>query len=126
MKPYPLPQQLEDDDLTEQFAEYTISDLHSNLLKLVQLNVAYLYCESLIIEELDCDLKVAKVLKCCQDKSYNLLSSDLPFELLIKLKQSKDEMNKGNWNRQHTIDLILNLIVDNTLLQSSLLRFVNH
>ena len=123
MNLYPLSQQLEDNDLIEQFAEYTISDLHSNLLNLVQKNVVYLYCESLIMEDLDCDLEVAEILDRVENKKQNLLSAELPFELLIELKRAKDEINKSNFNRPEIIDLILNLIIDNTLLQSSITKF---
>lgn len=120
----PFKQQIQDGDLAEQFADYTILDLRSNLLKLIQTNVIYSYCESLIIEEFDgAEEKIAKILDCCKEKDRALLHNQLPFKVLLKLKRVKDEVKQGDWDRQQIVGLILNLIVENTLLYSSLARF---
>lgn len=116
-------QQLEDEDLVTQFCDYTISDLQANLSKLIQINTVYSYCESLIIDDLDCEKEVAEILDCCRDKNRSLLCAELPFELLIKLKKTKDEVAKFNCNRHQIVEMILNLIIENTLLYSSLARF---
>ena len=120
----PFEQHIQDEDLTEQFADYTISDLRSNLLKLVQTNVVYSYCESLIIEELDCtESEIAMILDCCKEKDRSLLHTQLPFKVLLELKRVKDEVKQRDWNRQQIVGSVLNLIVENTLLYSSLARF---
>ena len=119
----PFEQHIEDEDLVEQFADYTIADLRSNLLKLIQTNVIYTYCESLILEEYDTESNIAEILDCCKKKEWALLNTQLPFEVLLKLKRVKDEMRQSNLNRQEAIGFILSLIVENTLLYSSLDRF---
>lgn len=119
----PFEQRVEDEDLVEQFADYTISDLRSNLSKLIQTNVIYTYCESLILEEYDTESNIADILDCCKKKEWALLNTQLPFEVLLKLKRVKDEIGQSNLNRQEAIGFILSLIVENTLLYSSLARF---
>lgn len=120
----PFEQHIEDEDLVEQFADYTISDLRSNLLKLIQTNVIYTYCESLILEEYDCtESNIAEILDCCKKKEWASLNTQLPFEILLKLKRVKDEIKQSSLNRQEAIGFILSLIVENTLLYSSLARF---
>lgn len=115
-------QQFEEDNLVEQFAEYTIAELRQNMLKLAQYNLVYRYCETLIIEY-DNEGMAIHIIDRCQDKSQNLLTKNLPFELLIELKKAKDEVLESDWTREYIIDSILNLIVDNTLLYSSLSKF---
>ena len=113
-----------EEDLAEYFSEYTVLDLQSNLLQLIQTNIIYSYCESLIMEDLEhTEEEVAKILKYCKEKKNLLLQSDLPFTVLHKLKKVKDEIAKSNLDRYEIIDLILNLIVENTLLHSSLAKF---
>lgn len=120
----PFEQYSQDEDLIEEFADYTISDLHSNLLRLIQINLVYSHCESLIIEEINCtEDKIALILDCCKNRERNLFHSELPFEVLLKLKQAKHEVQQSNRNRQQIISLILNLIIENTMLYSSLARF---
>lgn len=119
----PFEQRVEDKDLVEQFADYTIADLRSNLLKLIQTNVIYTYCESLILEEYDTESNIAEILDCCKKKEWTLLDTQLPFEILLKLKRVKDEIRQSDLNRQEAIGFILSLIVENTLLYSSLARF---
>ena len=120
----PFEQYSQDEDLIAEFADYTISDLRSNLLKLIQTNVVYSYCESLIVEDIDCtEEEIAQILDRCKDKERNLFHIELPFEILLKLKQAKDNVQQTNYNRQQIISLILNLIIENTLLYSSLARF---
>ena len=114
----------QDEDLIEQFSEYTVSDLRSNLLEQMQINVVYSYCESQIIEEPDCsEEEIAQIIDRCRSKNKNLLYSDLPFQVLLKLKRVKNELEDCNYTRTDMISLILNLIVENTLLYSSLARF---
>lgn len=109
-------------DLVNQFCEYTVSELRSNLLNLIQINVIYLYCEALIIENIDCtEAEIAQILDCCKNKT--LLNSSLPFHLWQKLKKAKDEVNESDWDRDSIINSILNLIVENTLLRSTLAKF---
>ena len=117
-------EQFEDRDLIEEFSHYTISDLQSNLSKLIQVNLVYSYCESLIMEQDDCDLEVAIILDSCQEKNFDFVCDRLPFDLLIKLKKVKDELKQDNWQRQELINSILNLILENTLLYSTLTKFV--
>jgi hypothetical protein len=120
----PFEQHIQDEDLAEQFAAYTTSDLRSSLLKLIQTNVVYSYCESLIIEEIDCtELEIAEILDCCKDKDRSSLQTQLPFKVLLELKRVKDELKQGDWDREQIIGSILNLVVENTLLYSSLARF---
>ena len=120
----PFEQHIQDEDLAEQFADYTTSDLRSSLLKLIQTNVVYSYCESLIIEDLDCtESEIAQILDCCKDKDRSLLHTQLPFKVLLELKRVKDELKQGDWDREQIIGSILNLVVENTLLYSSLARF---
>ena len=120
----PFEQRIQDEDLIEQFADYTISDLRSSLLKLVQTNVVYSYCESLIIEELDCtESEIATILDGCKEKDRALLHDRLPFKVLLELKRVKDEVKQRDWNRQQIVGSVLNLIVENTLLYSSLAKF---
>lgn len=119
----PFEQRVEDEDLVEQFADYTIADLRSNLLKLIQTNVIYTYCESLILEEYDTESNIAEILDCCKNKQWALLNTQLPFEVLLKLKRVKDEIRQSDLNRHEAIGFILSLIVENTLLYSSLAGF---
>ena len=120
----PFEQYSQDEDLIGEFADYTVLDLRSNLLKLIQTNIVYSYCESLIIEEIDCtEAEIAQILDCCKDKERNLFHAELPFEILLKLKKAKDEIQRSDRNRQQIISLILNLIIENTMLYSSLARF---
>lgn len=125
MIPNLLFEQYEEEDLIDQFSEYTVSDLQSNLLKLVQTNIIYSYCETLIIEDLDCtEESIAKIIECCKKKNQTLLNSTLPFQVLQELKKAKDEIKDSDYDRHYIINLILNLIVENTLLHSSLAKFV--
>ena len=120
----PFEQYSQDEDLIDQFAEYTTLDLRSNLLKLIQTNVVYSYCEALIVEKIDCtEEEIAQILDCCKDRNQNLLQAELPFEVLLKLKKAKDEVQQTERNREQIISLILNIIIENTLLYSSLARF---
>lgn len=120
----PFEQHIQDEDLAEQFADYTTSDLRSSLLKLIQTNVVYSYCESLIIEEIDCtELEIAEILDSCKEKDRSSLHTQLPFKILLELKRVKDELKQGDWDREQIIGSILNLVVENTLLYSSLARF---
>ena len=120
----PFEQYSQDEDLIDQFAEYTTLDLRSNLLKLIQNNVVYSYCESLIVEKIDCtEEEIAHILDYCKDREQNLFHVALPFEVLLKLKKAKDEVQQTERNREQTINLILNLIIENTMLYSSLARF---
>ena len=120
----PFEQYSQDEDLIAEFADYTISDLRSNLLRLIQTNIVYSYCESLIIEEINCtEAEIAQILDCCKQKEQSFLQIKLPFEILLKLKKAKDEIRQSDRNRQETISLILNLIIENTLLYSSLSKF---
>ncbi len=113
-----------DKDIAEQFAEYSLSDLQANLLKLIQTNIVYSYCESLIIEEIDrAEEKVASIFDYCQAQNKSLLYDSLPFGILLKLKRAKNDVKKCDCNRQTIIEIILNLIVENTLLHSSLAKF---
>ncbi len=117
-------QQFEEDNLVEQFAEYTIAELRQNMLNLIQYNIVYRYCETLIVEHDNDDLAI-DIIDLCQDKSQNLLTKNLPFELLIELKKVKDEVIESELTREYIVDSILNLIVDNTLLYSSLNKFAH-
>ena len=127
MNPNLLFEQHIEEDLAEYFSEYTVLDLQSNLLQLIQTNIIYSYCESLIIEDLEnTEEDVAKILECCQQKNIFLLQSNLPFTVLQKLKKVKNEITKSNLDRYEIIDSILNLIVENTLLYSSLAKFAYH
>ena len=127
MNPNLLFEQHTEEDLAEYFSEYTVLDLQSNLLQLIQTNIIYSYCESLIIEDLEnTEEDVAKILECCQQKNIFLLQSNLPFTVLQKLKTVKNEITKSNLDRYEIIDSILNLIVENTLLYSSLAKFAYH
>ncbi|MCC0177741.1 hypothetical protein I4641_12200 [Waterburya agarophytonicola K14] len=113
-----------DDDLTEQFSDYTVSDLRSNLLKLLQTNMIYYYCESLIIEDRCCNKQeIGTILGFDQDSDHHITCDKLPFELLIELKSIKDKIKINNWEREQIIELILNLIVENTLIHSTLRKF---
>lgn len=117
-------EQYEEDDLTEQFCEYTVSDLQSNLLKLIQTNIIYSYCEALIIEDVECsEEKIAKIIDCCKERNKTLLKSSLPFHILHQLKRVKDEVKESGWDKHQMINHILNLIVENTLLYSNLAKF---
>ena len=125
MNPNLLFEQHTEEDLAEYFSEYTVLDLQSNLLQLIQTNIIYSYCESLILEDLEyTEEEIAKILKYCKEKKNLLLQSDLPFAVLHKLKKVKDEVTNYNLGRYEIIDLILNLIVENTLLYSTLAKFV--
>ena len=120
----PFEQYSQDEDLINQFAEYTTLDLRSNLLKLIQNNIVYSYCESLIVEKINCtEEEIAHILDCCKDREQNLFHAALPFEVLLKLKKAKDEVQQTERNREQIINLILNLIIENTMLYSSLARF---
>ena len=120
----PFEQYSQEKDLIEEFADYTISDLRSNLLKLIQTNIVYSSCESLIIEDINCtEEEIARILDRCKDKERNLFHAELSFGVMLKLKQAKDEVQQSNRNRQQIISLILNLIIENTMLYSSLARF---
>jgi|GEM_PF-2996225 len=120
-------QQEQNEDLIEQFADYSISDLQSNLLKLIQTNIVYSYCESLIVEESDCvEEKVAIIFDYCQAQNKSLLYDSLPFTILLKLKKAKNYVKKCDRNRQAIIEVILNLIVENTLLHSTLAKFTDN
>ena len=124
MNPNLLLEQYSDQDLSQHFSNYTVSDLQSNLLKLIQTNIIYSHCESLIIDNQDCtEEEIARILDCCKDKSHNSLCTRLPFKLLTKLKNHKDEIQANNWSRQEIVDIILNLVIENTLLYSTLAKF---
>jgi hypothetical protein len=113
-----------DEDLAEHFADYTIVNLRSNLLKLIQINVVYSYCESSIVEQLDStEEEIATILNCCREKDWTLLQTQLPFSVLLDLRKVKHEVHQSDWGRQQIIGLILSLIVENTLLYSSLAKF---
>ena len=114
---------LEDTYLIEEFSDYTIKDLQSNLSKLIQVHRIYLYCESLIMEKDDCALEIAIILDCCRDNNFDFVSDLLPFELLIELKKTKNEVEEDDWKRPELISSILNLILENTLLYSTLAKF---
>ncbi len=114
----------EDEDLVTQFEEYTVDDLRSNLLQLIQTNVVYSYCETLIAEDIDCtEEDIAKIIESCKGKNQALLNNTLPFRVLHQLKKVKDELKESNCSKHDTINLILNLIVENTLLHSTLAKF---
>ncbi|MGD1919326.1 MAG: hypothetical protein ACFCAD_10805 [Pleurocapsa sp.] len=124
MIPDLLFEQYEEEDLIDQFSEYTALDLQSNLLKLIQTNIIYSYCESLIIEDVDCtEEKIAEILNYSKERNQTLLNSSFPFHILHQLKQAKDEVKQSSWDKHQTINIILNLIVENTLLHSSLAKF---
>ena len=120
----PFNLQQEDLDLAEQFADHTIGDLRSSLLKLIQTNIVYSYCESLIIGNPDCtEDKIATILDLLKLGEQDLLYSQLSFEVLLDLKKVKDVIKASDWNRQEIIASILELIVDNTLMYSSLAKY---
>ena len=124
MNPNLLFEQHTEEDLAEYFSEYTVLDLQSNLLQLIQTNIIYSYCESLIVEDFEyTEREIAKILKYCKQKNNLLLQSNLPFAVLHELKKVKDEITKSNLDRYKIIDLILNLIVENTLMYSTLAKF---
>ena len=121
----PFDWQEQDEDFIEGFDGYTIADLRVNLLKLVQKNTIYFYCESLIIEDSSSsELDVAKILDYCQSLNYNLLFDILPFKVLLQLKEAKTRVDKSELDRQHIIEMILNLTVENTILRNSLDKFI--
>lgn len=124
MIPDLLVEQYQEEDLVSQFDDYSILDLQSNLLKLIQTNIVYAYCETVIVEDLNCDEEyIARIIKSCKAKDRVLLNSILPFHILQKLKSVKDEIKGKEYDRYYIINLILNLIVENTLLHSTLAKF---
>lgn len=113
-----------EEDLAEYFADYSGLDLQSNLVRLIQINIVYSYCESKIIDDLNCtELEIAKILNYCKENNNRLLQSDLPFAILHKLKKVKDDIVNSDLDRYEIIDSILNVIVENTLLYASLAKF---
>ena len=117
-------QQEQEEDLIAQFADYSIADLHCNLLKLIQTNIVYSYCESLILEDVDdVEEKVISIFDYCQAQNKSLLYDSLPFEVLLELKKAKKNVKQCDRDRKTIIEIILNLVVENTLLHSSLSRF---
>ena len=124
MIPDLLVEQYQEENLAASFCEYTVSDLQSNLLQLIQTNVVYRYCEDLIIDDMDCtEEEIAQILDYYKADKQALLNSSLPFHVLHKLKEVKDEVKGSDWDRSALINSILNLIVENTLLHSTLAKF---
>ena len=117
----------QNEDLAEQFADHSITDLRFNLLKLVQKNVVYSYCESLIVEDINySEETIAQIMDYCQERNKALLYDLLPFEVLLQLKKAKSDLRKCTYDRQAIINIILNLILENTLLHSRLSKFAYH
>ena len=113
-----------EEDLAEYFSDYSKLDLQSNLVRLVQVNIVYSYCESKIIDDLNCtESEIAKILSYCKENNHRLLQFDLPFAILHKLKKVKDDIANSDLDRYEIIDSILNVIVENTLLYASLAKF---
>ena len=113
-----------DDEIIEEFADYTMTQLRSDCLKLTQTQIVYSYCESLIVEDVEyAEEKIALILELERNRSWNCLCEHLPFEVLAKLKQAKMEVKDCQCNRQSVVESMLDLIVENTLLHSTLTKF---
>lgn len=113
-----------DNELIEEFADYTIAQLHSSWLKLIQTNIIYGYCESLIVEDTEvAEKEIALILKFERGRDWICLLDCLPFGILAKLKQMKRELKNCHYDRQWVVNSILNLIIENTLLHNTLSRF---
>ena len=112
------------EDLTEHFSEYTNLDLRSNLCKLLQTNLIYSYCESLIVKEVEGDReKIGQILQHHKSGERDLLNKQMPLEMLFELRKIETELETNMMSREGLVGSILNLIVENTLLNSTLSKF---
>ena len=124
MNPNLLFDRYTEEDLVEYFSDYSKLELQSNLIQLIQINIIYSYCESKIIDDLNCtESEIAKIIKYCKENNNRLFQSDLPFAILHKLKKVKNDIVNCDLERHEIIDFILNVIVENTLLYTSLAKF---
>ena len=120
----PLEQQHWDYEQIEEFADCTMTQLRSNWFKLIQTNIVYLYCESLVVEDAEsAEEKIALILELARNRDWSCLCAYLPFEVLTKLRRARIELKDSCGDRQWLVKSSLNLIVENTLLYSTLTKF---
>ena len=114
----------DNDDLVAEFAFYNDAQLHSKWLLLIQTNIVLTYCESLIFDGVDgAESQVARILKLQHHQDWVGICDCLPWEMLLDLRQVEIEISECNIDRRRVIWSIFSLVMENTILQTTICRF---
>ncbi len=114
----------DNDDLDAELAFYNDAQLRSKWLLLIQTNIVLTYCESLIFDGVDDHWsQVGSILKLQHHQDWVGICDCLPLEVLLDFRQVEIEISECNIDRRTVIWSIFSLIMENTILQSTICRF---